>query len=87
MSGLSPKDPVANRAAVQSQKNVTVTQSLKNDIVQFLVSKYINDATISVAEVMSMYKCPGDRANRVLKSLVHDGVLELTRENIYKVIT
>ncbi len=86
MTNLSPKDSFANKEAVQSHKTVTVTQSLKTDIIQFLISKYTSDATISVAEVMSMYKCPEDRAKRVLNALIQDGVLELTGENSYKVI-
>ncbi len=86
LTNLSPKDPIANKEAILSHKTVTVTQSLKTDIIQFLISKYTSDATISVAEVMSMYKCPEDRAKRVLDALIKDGVLALTGGNSYKVI-
>ncbi len=75
-----------DKEIIQSHKTVTVTQSLKTDIIQFLVSKYTSNATISIAEVMSMYKCPEDRAKRVLKSLVNDGVLERTEIDSYTVI-
>ncbi len=81
-----PDNLFDDKEIIQSHKTVTVTQSLKTDIIQFLISKYTSNATISVAEVMSMYKCPEDRANRVLKSLVHDGVLELTGIDSYTVI-
>jgi len=63
-----------------------VTRTLECDIIEFLSAKYSDYATLSVQEVMSLYKCPEDRARRVVAKLVQEGVLVMASKDNYKVI-
>ncbi len=69
-----------------SKNTVEVTQTLKTDIIQFLIARYTEDAIISVSEVQTMYKTSEGRARRVLDSLVDDEVLRLTDIDSYRVM-
>ena len=62
-------------SSVQHEPTIGITQVLQADIIEFLSSKHTERATISVEEVMRLYKAPEDRARRVLTNLVKDGVL------------
>jgi uncharacterized SAM-dependent methyltransferase len=62
-----------------------VTQQLEKDILEFLSSKHTADATLSVAEIMALYKCPEDRAQRVISALVKDALLVSVGPGSYKV--
>ena len=61
--------------SLQREPTIGITQVLQADIIEFLSSKHTENATISVEEVMRLYKAPEDRARRVLANLVKDGVL------------
>ncbi len=62
-----------------------VTQELQKDVIEFLSSKHTANATLTVAEVMKLYKCPEDRAKRVIAGLVKDSLLVQTQPGVYKV--
>ena len=63
-----------------------VTQTLERDIIQFLSAKYTKDATLTVEEVVRLYRCSEDRARRVIANLVRDRVLVPAGKDVYKVI-
>lgn len=67
-------------------KTFGVTQTLRKDIIEFLSAKYTANATLGLAEVMSLYDCPEERARRVINSLVNDGVLVAASKDSYKVM-
>jgi DNA-binding IclR family transcriptional regulator len=66
-------------------KTFGVTQALRKDIIEFLCAKHTANATLELAEVMSLYNCPEGRARRVINSLVNDGVLSVASKDSYKV--
>lgn len=66
-------------------KTLGVTQDLQRDIIEFLSSKHTSNATLSVREIMSLYKCPEDRAKRVIAALVKDSMLSPVGGGQYKV--
>ena len=74
-------DPILRRYS----ETVGVTQDLERDIIEFLSSKYTANATLSVEEVAGLYKCPPDRARRVIANLFKDELLVAVGHNIYKV--
>ena len=78
----SSKEEIAQ--ALYSKTSI-VTQDLQRDIVQFLSAKHTANATLSVAEVMKFYDCPEDRARRVVRNLVSEGVLAQVAPDTYKV--
>lgn len=72
-------------ASPDYRKTLGVTQELQRDIIEFLSSKYTANATLTVAEVMALYKCPADRAQRVIANLVKDSLLVPIGSGTYKV--
>jgi uncharacterized SAM-dependent methyltransferase len=84
-----PKRPAESAAAALDRhysQTFGVTQTLERDILEFLSSKYTKNATLSVQEVMALYKCPEDRARRVIANLVRDRVIVEAGRDIYKVV-
>lgn len=67
------------------RKTMGVTQELQRDIIQFLSSKHTANATLTVTEVMTLYKCPADRAERVIANLVKESLLVQIGPGTYKV--
>lgn len=64
---------------------VGVTRNVERDIVEFLSSKYTANATLSLQEIADLYKCPLDRARRVVAALEKDKLLVPVGQSTYKV--
>ena len=62
-----------------------VTQQLQKDIIDFLSSKHTANATLTVGEIMNLYKCPEDRAKRVIAALEKDRMVVSVGPGSYKV--
>jgi hypothetical protein len=71
---------------VASGKTLGVTARLRLDIIEFLSSKHTANATVSVDEIMRLYKCPEDRAKRVIAALIDDKVLRPAGNGVYQVM-
>ena len=68
------------------EPTLSITQVLQADIIEFLSSKHTENATITLDEVMSLYKTPEDRARRVIANLEDDGVLARVEHDTWKVM-
>ncbi len=79
------KMPAKKSSTPDYGKTLGVTQELRRDIVEFLSSKHTSGATLTVKEIMALYKCPEDRAQRVIASLVKDNFLVPAGPGAYKV--
>ena len=66
-------------------KTQGVTLELQRDIINFLSAKHTANATLTVAEVMALYKCPEARAKKVIAKLVKDSLLVSAGSGAYKV--
>jgi hypothetical protein len=66
-------------------KTLEITQKLRRDIIDFLSAKHTANATLTVAEVMALYKCPEERAKKVIAMLVKDSLLAPAGPGAYKV--
>jgi hypothetical protein len=86
MQTAKDKDELDPRVAERYSQTFGITHTLQRDVIEFLSSKYTNNATLSVQEIMNMYACPEDRARRVICNLVDDEVLVSVGYDTYRVL-
>ena len=73
-------------AQQQLTRTQGITQQLERDILEFLSSKYTDNATLTVAEIMRFYGCPHERAQRVVRNLLKEKVLAPAGKDTFRVL-
>ena len=82
----SPRNRQLDLVSERYSDTSTVTQSLERDIIDFLSAKHTAKATLTVEEIMKLYRCDRSRASRVISALLEDDILAPTGDGTYKVI-